>query len=122
MSSFAFGSPSGFGTSTPAKRMYYKICCSSLQILFFCFFFFGYVSPIHVVFIEFRWFLAAFGSFSFSTPATSAPPAFGTPAATQAAQTSGFGMATAPAFGQPSFGAQSESLCIKYFPFNCLKR
>lgn len=47
--------------------------------------------------------LAAFGNFSFNTPATSAPPAFGTPAVPQ---TAGFG--AAPAFGQTSFGATGQ--------------
>lgn len=31
-------------------------------------------------------------------------------------------MATAPAFGQATFGAQSESLCIEYFSFKLAKR
>lgn len=53
-------------------------------------------------------FSAAFGNFSFNTPvATTAPPAFGTPAATQAG---GFGLPAPSAFGQSTFG--STSMCL----------
>lgn len=92
--SFNFGNTSAIGTSTPAKRKYreneylppnryFWLCLNN--VLIFC----------HRT--------AAFGNFSFNTPAaTTAPPAFGTPAPTQS---TGFGQT--PGFGQASFGAPS---------------
>lgn len=93
--SFNFGNTSAIGTSTPAKRKYSLPPNSIIRP-----FFFGYVS---ILCFDLYNPLAAFGNFSFNTPATSAPPAFGTPVPTQ---TAGFG--ATPAFGQPSFGGASE--------------
>lgn len=103
--SFNFGNTSAIGTSTPAKREYYTGI--SLQIDDVV----GYVLNLNDSF-SFILFSAAFGNFSFNTPATSAaPPAFGaTGAAAQptAQATTGFGAPSA--FGQTSFGSTSKFL------------